>query len=183
MPNRKFVSVATHLGGIALGVMLVVGALMAGTASATTSSARLTGTWSVYSKRTAAVNVYDTSKPGYRPWTFAPKCATGGCTTQLNRTSLGNSHQTFTLKPTSATTYQGTANLGIGDCLSNNGTVVAKNAYAVNAVMQLSVKKVVKGLATSIAGTIRFNYTRRPGAPTNCAKSPYETASFHGTHS
>jgi hypothetical protein len=166
---------------IALGVAVVA-------ATAAVSSAggppRLAGSYPTLFRITAETNIVGvrTGQQAIKSWAFAPKCASGGCTTSLVRPSIAagsTATYTYTLRPVSAMKYTGTTAPTPATCTFTNGKVV-QGGYVNHQTMVLNVTKASGGKVVAYSGTTHtVNVLTPAGRASGCPATSIQSAVFH----
>ena len=116
-----------------------------------------------------------------RVYTFSPACATGPCTTVLDRVRRNGTTVTYNVTVSASGDYHGTSDY-LGSCIANDtaSTVIADNAYNVHEVIDLHPTASTGGLVTAFTGTLDFVFSRTASAPASCP-SETETIALSGT--
>ena len=148
--------------GIRLGLPVAVSvtalALPATLGASSVAAPRLAGRFQTSLTITYAKNISGLKAGDHavKTWTFVPTCASGGCTTRLNRPSIAAGSTTvyiYKLKPTSAREYKGNAVHVVVECvLYSNGQHVP-GSYVSTHSMTLKVTKVSGGKVVAYTGT------------------------------
>jgi hypothetical protein len=162
---------------------LVVSLLGLVAAAYAVTAPRLAGRYSTSLTITRVVHIVNVraGESAVRTWTFRPSCASGGCTTTLDRPSIASASTevyVYTLKPVSAREYKGSIKPILTPCFFQNGTQVA-NAYTTYQTLDLHATKVSRGRIAAYQGTQRTLVNANAlGRSHGCPQSGEQDASF-----